>query len=451
MSTTPESQMTRRSFVRRSSLAAIPLAFPAILRSQGANPRFDRLNVALIGVGGRGSAPVNVTASENVLAFCDVDEVRAAPAFEKHPDVPRYKDYRRMLDRLGDQIDAVTISTPDHMHYPIVLAAMQLGKHVFVEKPLAHTITEARHMRKLAEDNPKLQTQMGNQGHSGEGIRLFKEWFEAGVLGEVREVHAWTNRPSAFWPQGGLEAPDHSAMRPVVPSTLDWDAWLGVAAARPYDPAYVPFNWRGYWDFGTGALGDMGCHILDGAHWVLNLDAPSRITPVSAQVTDVGGPSAAMTTFEFPARGALPPLRLNWYEGYLQPPLPTEFEVGRSLPPSGSLIVGSKATVLVGSHYQSIRIIPEVKMREIAPTLPAKTIPRVKGGGIAEWIRACKGGPIAGSNFSVSTRLTELCLLSNVAVRAGRAIDWDADAMAVTNFPEANRYLTKEYRPGFGL
>lgn len=442
---------SRRQFLKSASAAtAGALAFPALLRSQSTQTPNNRLNVACIGVGGRGRAAVLGVADENIVAFCDVDEARAAETYGQQPDVPRFRDYRRMFDQMGSWIDAVTISTPDHMHYPIAVAALSAGKHVFVEKPLTHTIEEARRLAQLARDK-KVATQMGNQGHAGEGVRLLKEWIDAGVLGEVREVHSWTDRPGRWWPQGGLKPPDHSKFIPVAPPTLDWDTWLGVAQPRDYDPAYVPFAWRGYWDFGTGALGDMGCHLLDGVHWALNLDAPSHIETISALHNTLTGPSASIVAFDFPARGSLPPLKLTWYDGGLMPPPPAELGENGVLPDNGTLIVGSKATVLATLYYQSVRIIPDTKMQEIAPSFPAKTIPRVTGGPFAEWIRACKGGPAAGSNFDVSSRLTELCLLSNVAVRARRRLDWDSKAMRFTNHAAANALLTKSYRPGFGV
>lgn len=436
---------SRRDFLKTTGLvSAATLAFPHILRGQSLN---NKLNIALVGVGGQGRSALNGLKDENFVAFCDVDDARAAQTYGEYPDVPRFRDYRKMLEKLGNQIDAVTVSTPDHMHFPIAMAALSLGKHVFVEKPLTHTVAEARQLDKLAREK-KVATQMGNQGHALEGMRLIKEWHQAGVLGEVREMHSWTDRP--IWPQG-VNAPDHSKMMPVVPSTLDWDLWLGVAAMREYDPAYVPFAWRGYWDFGTGALGDMGCHIMDGAYWALELTQPTRIEAISARQTDVSPPTASVVTYHFPARGSQPALKWTWYDGGLMPLLPPDLEATRQLEPNGTLIVGSKATVFADTYYASARIIPEAKRRELAPTLPAKTIPRVQGGHFAEWVRACKGGTPAGANFEYAARLTETVLLSNVAVRARRPIEWDTAAMKITNLPEANQYLTKSYRPGFGV
>jgi predicted dehydrogenase len=289
---------------------------------------------------------------------------------------------------------------------------------------------------------------MGNQGHAGDGCRTLKEWVDAGVLGDVTEVHSWTDRP--IWPQG-VSLPDHSKMMPVVPSTLDWDLWLGVAAPREYDPAYLPFTWRGYWDFGTGALGDMGCHILDGAYYALQLGSPTHVEAVSARQTEISPPKASMVTYRFPARGPMPPVKLTWYDGGLQPRLPDDLDAGRLLDSNGTLIVGSKATVLADTYYDKVRIIPDAKMLALTPSLPPKTIPRVEGGHFLEWVRACKGGVPAGSNFDYSSGLTEVALLSNLAIRARRPIDWDGAAMRVTNYADANRFVTTPYRAGFGV
>ena len=439
--------VSRRTFLKSASLASAAVAFPHVMRSQQRRSPNDKLNIACIGVGGRGAAAVNGVKGENLVAFCDVDDARAAPTFKKFPEVPRFHDFRKLLEKMGHQIDAVTVSTPDHMHYPIAMAAMSLGKHVFVEKPMSHTIAEARKMAQVAQEK-KLATQMGNQGHASDGMRLLKEWFQAGILGEVREIHTWTDRP--IWPQG-VKAPDHSKLMPVVPSTLDWDLWLGVAAQRDYDPAYLPFNWRGYWDFGTGALGDMGCHMLDGGFWAFDLTPPTVIEAVSAKQTDVSAPSASVVTYQFPARGNQPPLKWVWYDGSMEPVLPPEFE-GQKIPDNGTFIIGSKATVSAHPNYFTVRIMPEAKMQAIAPTLPAKTLPRVPGGDhFMEWVNACKGGTPAGANFEYSSRLTETVLLSNVAVRARHRVEWDSAAMKVTNHAAANEFITKKYRGGFGV
>ncbi len=445
-----DAALSRRSFLKNASLASAAgvVGFPHVMRSQGGVSPNSKLNVACIGVGGRGQAAVAAVKDENMVAFCDVDDARAAKTYKEYPQVPQFRDYRKLLDQLGSKIDAVTVSTPDHMHFPIAMAAMRLGKHVFVEKPMSHTIHEARVMAKLAKEK-KLATQMGNQGHAAEGTRLLKEWVDAGILGEVKEIHSWTNRP--IWPQG-VNPPDHTKLRPVIPSTLDWELWLGVAQPRPYDPAYCPFNWRGYWDFGTGALGDMGCHQMDGGFYALDLDAPTSVEAVSAKHTDVSAPTASVVTYQFPARGVRGPVKWVWYDGGMRPALAPWFEEGRQMPDNSTLVVGTKAAVLADANYFTIRIVPETKMKEFGPSLPPKTIPRVPGGNhFQEWVTACKGGVAAGANFDYSSRLTEMVLLSNVAVRAQRKIEWDAAAMKITNLPAANQYITKEYRGGFGV
>ncbi len=456
--------VTRRTFIKTAS-AASTLAFPAVLRAQpaGTPAPGKRLNVAIIGAGGRGGAAVQGMKDENIVAICDVDDERCNSSLkgfkEKYPEeagraeaATRFNDYRKMFDRMGNQIDAVTISTPDHMHFPAAMAAMSLGKHVYVEKPLSHTVWEARELAKKAREK-KVVTQMGNQGHAGEGCRVLKEWVEAGVLGEVREIVSWTNRP--FYPPwrepvGTFKKPDHSKFVPVVPATLNWDAWLGVAANRAYDPAYMPWKWRGWWDFGTGAFGDVACHIMDGAYWALNLGAPIAVEAMSTGASDVACPLASIVTNWFPARGNMPPVKYTWSDGGILPPLPKELEFGRDLPSeAGTLLFGSKATVLCSFYYETVRIIPEAKMREMAPSLPAKTIPRVQGGPFAEWLNGIKGGPKPGSNFEYSGPFTEAVLLANVAIRSRRRLEWDAAAMKVTNVPDANQFVTKEYRPGW--
>ncbi len=439
--------LTRRMFLRHGSLAsAAALTVPSILRAQQGSPN-EKLNIAYVGVGGRGRNAVLELQDENRVAFCDVDDARAAVTYEKFPDVPRFRDYRVMLEQLGREIDAVRISTPDHMHFPIAMAAMELGKHVFVEKPLTHTVAEARTLARVAREQ-KVATQMGNQGHANEGVRLLKEWFQAGILGEVREVHSWTNRPG--W-ASGIARPDHSKGAPAVPDSLDWNLWLGVAPEVAYDSAFMPFRWRGFWEYGNGALGDMACHILDGAYWALDLGAPEWVEAVSAKGTDFSAPASAMITYQFPARGVLPPVRLTWYDGGNKPVLPETWDPARKLPDNGTLIVGSKAIVFADTYYGSVRVVPETHMKELASALPPKTLPRCTVGHYKEWVMACKGGPRAGSNFEYAAPFSEVVLLGNIALRTGRRVVWDAAKMKITNDPDANRMLSKTYRSGFGV
>ena len=441
--------MNRRTFLKTASLATAAASLPNILRSQGPGDQapVNKINVACCGVGGRGYDAVQGMKCENLVAFCDVDDERAAKTYQEFPWFPHFRDFRVMLDKLGNKIDAVTVSTPDFMHFPIAMAALALGKHVFIEKPMAHTVAEARKLAEVAREK-KVATQMGNQGHAREGARLLKEWVEAGVLGEVKEVHSWTDRP--IWPQG-VKPFDHTKLMPVVPATLDWDLWTGVAQPREFDPGYLPFVWRGFWDFGCGSLGDMGCHIMDGAYWALGLTAPTSVEPVSANQTEISAPTASVTRLHFPARGSMPAVKWTWYDGGMMPPVPADLEESRKLQENGTLLIGSKATVMCDTYYDSVRIIPEAKMKELAPSLPPKTIPRVAGGHFAEWLRACKGGVPAGSNFEYASRLTESVLIGNVALRAKRRIEWDSASMKVTNLASANAFVTTQYRAGFGV
>jgi predicted dehydrogenase len=450
--------VTRRDFVKTSTAAAVGIAgFPAFIRAQRSHSPNDKLNIASLGPGGAGFGVVRDAKDENIVALCDVDAERAGNQFKRdverdpnanlhYRNAPMFDDYRKMFDKMANQIDAVSVGIPDHAHFPAAMAALALGKHVFVQKPLTHTIWEARTLARTAREKG-VMSQMGNQGHTYEGCRVLKEWVDSGVLGEVREVHSWTNRPVWAHVKGPV---DHSKMIPVVPSTLNWDAWLCSSAAREYDPTYLPFVWRDWWDFGTGALGDMGCHVMDGSYYALGLTAPTAIEASSSGCNEHGAPTSSVVTYYFPARGKMPPVKYTWSDGNLLPCLPPEFEMGRKLPAgSGTFIYGSKAIVLTDEYNQSMRIIPETKMAEMASSLPPKTIPRVEGGPVLEWIRAIKGGPKAGSNFDYSGPLSEVILLGNIALRVGRRIEWDAENMVITNIPEANRYIKKEYRPGW--
>ena len=387
--------------------------------------------------GGR-AAPRRGCSEENLVAFCDVDDVRAAKTYNEFPDVPRWRDYRRMLEKRDREIDAVTITTPDHLHFPIAMMAMQMGKHVYVQKPMGHTIAEVRQLMAAAR-RYGVATQMGNQRHAREGIRLCKEWIDAGAIGPVREVHLWTDRP--IWPQG-IERPTEEV---EVPPTLDWNRWLGTAPERPYHPAYAPFRWRGWWDFGCGALGDMGCHIFDAAFWALKLGMPTAVSAETSPVNDETAPEWSIVTYEFPARGQLPPVKLVWYDGGKLPPRPPELEPDRSPPKEvgGQYIFGAKGTIMADAYCESPRIIPEEKMR--AFQRPPKTIPRSPGHH-QEWIIACKGGEPATCNFEYAGPLTEVVLLGNLAIRTGQRIEWDAANMYCPNVPEANQYLQHGYR-----
>ena len=447
--------MNRRQFLRTAVVTAGVTIVPRrVLGGQGFIAPSDKLNIAGIGCGGQGGGDLSRMEKENIVALCDVDWEKAAKTFARHPNVPRYKDFRIMLEKQKD-IDALTVGTPDHFHAVAALAAIQLGKHVFVEKPLAHSVQEVRVLAKAAAE-AKVASQMGNQGHAMESIRLLCEWIWDGAIGNVTEVQAWTPHP--VWPQG-MGRPTET---PLVPETLDWDVWLGPAPFRPFHPAYLPARWRGWLDFGTGGLGDMGCHIFDHIFWALKLGAPISVE-ASSSIFVPGTmnwdkpkntetyPQASIVTFKFPAREDFPPLTLTWYDGGLMPPRPEELPPGTKMGDTygGALYIGDKGKILTGSHgANGLRIIPEEKMQ--AYQRPPKTSPRSIGH-YREWIAACKGGPPAGSNFDYAAPLTELVLLGCAAVRAGEKLSWDAANMRFPNFPAADQYLTKNYRAGWNL
>jgi len=443
-----KNMIPRRTFVKKAGAAAVLLTGTTActrVRPRRVSPN-EKLNIACIGCGGQGSNDVDGVQSENIVALCDVDEASAAATFAEFPKARKFKDYRRMLDKMDSEIDAVTVTTPDHTHYPAAIRAIRMGKHVFVQKPLTHTVWEARQLL-LAARKHGVATQMGNQGHANEGTRLLNEWVNGGVIGTVREVHIWTNRP--IWPQG-IDRPKD---RPPVPNTMAWDLWLGTAPERPYNPAYAPFNWRGWWDFGCGALGDMACHIMDASFWALELGSPTSVEAVTSPVNNETAPNWSIITYRFPARGDKPPVKLVWFDGGKKPPHPKDLEDGRELSDGGQILLGDNGTIMDANDYcNSPRLIPEDKMRDFmhSSDRPPKTIPRVPGDDhYKEWIRACKGGKPAGSNFEYSAALTEMVLLGNLAVRSGEKIEWDAENMKVTNSHRANQYVTKEYRKGW--
>ena len=448
-------KLDRREFIGASASAVSSfLIVPrAVLGGTGEKPPSEKLNIAGIGVGGMGAADLRGMETENIVALCDVDAERAAETFARYPKAKRYRDFRKMLDKQKD-IDAVVVATPDHTHAVAAMTAINMGKHVYCEKPLTYCIDEARKLTEAAKE-AGVATQMGIQGHATQSIRLLCEWLWDGAIGDVHEVHAWTPHP--VWPQG-IDRPKET---PPVPETLAWDLWLGPAPHRPYHPCYLKMLWRGWWDFGTGGLGDMGCHIFDHIVWSLKLGAPlsveashsifvPEVTWDKPQNTETY-PRASIVTYRFAARGDMPALKLVWYDGGLMPPRPEELEDGRQMGDAygGTLYIGSKGKIICGSHgANSLRIIPEAKMQ--AYQRPVKTLPRSIGHR-KEWIEACKGGQAAGANFDYSGPMTETVLLGNIALRTGEKLRWDSSNMKVTNVPEANNYISREYRQGWSL
>lgn len=449
--------VSRRKFLAAASGLALGFTIVPrhVLGGAGFVPPSERVNVAGIGAGGMGGGDIATHARNgaNIVALCDVDDERAAGSYKAFPKASRYKDFRVMFDKERDRIDAVTVGTPDHVHAIASMAAIRAGKHVYCQKPLTHTLYECRTLTKAAAA-AGVATQMGNQGHATEGARLTNEWLQAGIIGDVAEVHVWSDRAGRLWKQGIGRPTD----TPPVPATLDWNLWLGPMRERPYHPAYVPANWRGWWDFGTGALGDMGCHIIDHPVWALGLGAP---TSVEARSTLDGSflegnrpnnetfPIASIITYEFPARDRQPAVKMTWYEGGLMPPTPRQMPQGKRLHDNGVLYVGTKGIMHHGSHGGMPELFPS-ELNERAKAVP-KTMARSPGH-YEEWLLACKGGPRPVSNFDYAGPLTEIVLLGVLALRApGTRIEWDSENLQVKNAPELNSFVQLEYRKGWTL
>jgi predicted dehydrogenase len=473
--------MQRRSFLKNA--AATSAAFtivPSYVLGKGKTPPSDTLYVAAFGVGGRGSGVMrglDATGKVKYVALCDVDERRAAGSYETYPDVRKYKDFRKVFKRHLKDIDAIMVATPDHTHASIALPFMREKKHAYVEKPLTHNIREARLMTQVAAEMG-IVTQMGNQGASSDDSRKAREWVEAGVIGTVDRVDCWTNRP--VWPQGvPLPKEIHE-----VPKELDWDLWLGPAEMRDYNHAYLPFKWRGWWDFGTGALGDMGCHIMETPFSVLDLGYPKE-AEASCTTNWVGDfveadysascPSSSIVRLKFdtPNHGEV---ALNWYDGGILPDLPDELKDGEGIGDTGggTIFYGSKGIMVCDVYSRNARLLPSEMMDLLNP--PAPKYPRIQGdvnGHINNWVEACMNGGTTSSDFSRSGPLTESVLMGNLAIRAfqyktlkegkslgdwdpydypgRRKIQWDGANMRVTNFEEANRWVQGSYRKGWEL
>jgi predicted dehydrogenase len=470
--------VSRRNFIKSSSLAAASfLIVPRhVLGGKGYIAPSDKLNIAGIGAGGKGM--VNLThafnnGSDNIVALCDVDDRQAKAAREKWPQAKYYKDYRTLLTRKEAKgIDAVIVSTPDHMHAPIALAAMQLGKHVYVEKPLTHDLQEARMLTEAAK-RYKVVTQMGNQGSSGDDTRNIETWVQKGLLGDVHTVHTWTNRP--VWPQG-IPTPQEKM---AVPEGVDWNLWLGTAPYRDYHEAYMPFRWRGWWDFGTGALGDMGCHIMDVPFRALKLNYPDSVEcSVGSVYADFfkeayfpeSCPPSSVVYLTFPAREGMPAVDFSWSDGGILPKRPEELRPEEPFgdQDGGMLFIGTKGKLVAGMWGRNPMLLPSSRM--LGTALPA-AMPMVEGGPSGhqqQWVKACKNGRGAytSSPFEVAGPLTETVIMGNLAVRSynyrepkadgngfsfpGRKkLLWDGPNMRITNYEPANQFVKREYRPGW--
>jgi predicted dehydrogenase len=430
----------RRDFIKSAAAAGFGFWIAGKAAADSRSP-LDKIRFASIGIGGKGeSDTADAARSGDLVAICDVDEGRLGKAGEKYPQAKKFTDFRQMLDEMGKSIDAVTVSTPDHTHATAAASAMHLGKHCFCQKPLTHSIFEARWLGMLARAK-KLATQMGNQGTAGEGLRRGAAVVQAGALGNVKEVHVWTNRP--IWPQGG----PRPAPSPQ-PESLNWDAWLGPARYRPYASGYHPFAWRGFWDFGTGALGDMACHTVNLPFAALDLRDPISVEAESAENNKETYPQWAVIKFQFPERGKRGPLTMIWYEGGKNPGArkpPEELFDGQKISGSGSLIIGEKGKLYspddYGGSYKLLGGVTE-------PTVDIVKSP----GHFTEWVNAIKGGPPAMSNFpDYAGPLTETILLGNLAVWAGKKVEWDPQALKAKNAPEVEHVVRPVYRRGWTL
>jgi predicted dehydrogenase len=467
--------LTRRQFVGGATLAG--LAFTVVpsqvLGLRGQTSPNNKLNISGVGIGGQGGADLDSimkeSPGENIVALCDPDEAHAAHTFKKFPNAKVFKDYRKMLDEVKE-IDAVVVGTPDHHHAFASVAALKHGKHVYCEKPLTHSVWEARQVA-VAAKTAKVTTQMGNQGAGSEDTRRLCELVWNGAIGDVHEVHIWTDRPSnglfnEYWPQG-VGRPTET---PPVPATLDWDLWLGPAPARPYNPIYCPFRWRGWWDFGTGALGDIGCHAMDPVFRALKLGAPVSVEGSSTRVNQETYPVGSMITYRFPERTAevqknnphvkgmsgvgaggvaMAAVKLVWCDGGLRPPRPEGFEDEDMMGDNGRLLIGDKGYLLGNQIY------PEARRKEFGQ--PAKTIPRVSGH-YRDWVDACKAGKQSGADFEWAGPLAEAVLLGNVPLRVQLRekltryrLLWDSANLRFTNLAEAGKYLRRDYREGWTL
>jgi predicted dehydrogenase len=452
--------LSRRKFLALSSLAAGSVVLPGCATRRRKPGSTDKLSIICVGAGGKGTSDIANCAGENILAICDVDERRAAPVLADHPKAKFYKDWRVMLER-ETKADAVVISTPDHTHAPIAAAAMRERRAVFCQKPLTHSVYEARTLRDMAQKN-NVVTQMGNQGSAEDGLRRACEVVQSGLLGQVRRVHLWTNRP--IWPQG-MERPRGSD---PIPPGLDWNLWLGPAPARPFkEGIYHPFKWRGWLDFGTGALGDMGCHTANMPFRALNLGAPTTVEAEATGMTSEAYPTASWVRFVFPERGNMAEVDLWWYDGGL---LPDEFllthvkKLMDEVPKSGCLLVGDKGLLFSPDDYgarffiklwDEDELIPGTQHEAVAD-IP-RTIPRNRFKGNAgerhaqEWIAACKGDGTCYSSFDQAAALTEVILLGCVALRETKRLIWNPEKLRMTNAPELDSIIRPAYREGWEL
>jgi predicted dehydrogenase len=438
--------ISRREAIKAGAIAAAAFTIVPrhVLGGPGQTPPSEKLNLAAVGVGGMGSGDIRSVASQNIVALCDVDEQALARNAKDFPKAKLYADFRKMLETQKD-IDAVVVATPDHNHAVVSIMAMKMGKHVHCQKPLTHSVFEARLMGNVARES-KVATQMGNQGQASESARLIAETISSGAIGAVREVHAGSNRFPPISPRG-IRRPSET---PPAPSHLNWDLWLGPAPERPYHPTYHPFSWRGWWDFGTGVLGDIGCHQLSAVFKALKLGHPVSIEASSSnqqcppEIANQTAPLSSITRWVFPSGGDRAAVTVTWWDGGLKPPCPEEFETSAKFAEGDwLLIVGDK-----GKMYGD-QIIPATKAKDVGA--PPRVLPRSPGHYV-EWIQACKGGAPAGSNFvDHAAHLAEVVLLGNIAIRTKEKLLWDGSNLRFTNSEAANQLINPSYRTGWSV
>ena len=432
-------RVSRRRFLTTSAAAVTAAGVHSELSARIADAPSERINIAAVGAAGRNAANIRGTSTQNIVAMADIDADNLGKGSVAHPNVRKYRDFRMMLEKEADRIDAVVIGTPDHIHAPAAAMALRLKKHVYCEKPLTHTVFEARTLRELAQKN-KLVTQMGTQIHSGDNYRRVVELIESGAIGEIRDVHVWSNAvyTGAKFTTGA-----------TPPAHVDWDLWLGPAPQRPYSEGVHPFQWRKFWDYGTGCLGDFGCHYMDLAHWALGLTHPTDIKAIGPKFDPVSCPPWLVVHYKYPKRGKLPPVNLTWYDSGRRPELLKSLRLkdGKSVNlAAGQLFIGSDGMIL--SNYSMHKMFRDGKHVDFTP--PKQSIPKSIGHH-QEWLHAIKTGGRTTCNFNYSGALAEAVLLGTVAYRSGEALKWDAEQLKVTNSSAAQQWVHKEYRKGWTL
>jgi predicted dehydrogenase len=431
--TTNSRNASRRTFLKYAGAIGAGGCLNVGRAAAGAQSPNDKLRVAVVGLGGQGTFHLNNLGSQEIVALCDVDDQRAGRAYERFPKAKKYHDFRKMFDEMEAKIDAVVVSTPDHTHFHPAYRAMRMGKHVYLEKPMAHSIWEVRKLTELAVEK-KIATQLGVQRHTMKGVHGAVELIQSGAIGIVKECHSWIHSDRGM--------PPIPTDFPPVPPHLKWDLWLGPAADRPYSPEYVPYKWRFWWDFGTGETGNWGCHILDIPHWALGLKYPTKVEALHADPHPKTTPKSMTVRFEFPAEGRRPPVVLFWYQGL--PPILQKLGLEKS--GGNTLFIGSEGKLLCG--FDSCRLLPEEKFKNFKG--PEPFLPKSPGFH-QEWFNACKGGKPATCDFAYSGPLTETVLLGNIAFRAKGGFVWDAAALKPTGNPLAEQFIRPTFRKGWGI